>query len=100
MLETAVNTAVFAHLANQNATFTIAGQPVVVPAIFDAADQLAGPDGMLIAAEPRLTCQTALIGGVASGTAVSVGGVNWLVAGPPQHDGTGVSVLNLQRALT
>lgn len=93
-LETRLNAAVFARLANASAT--LAG--VAVAAIFDNGYALGsvGALGMASSA-PTLTLATASVPADPVGLAAVVGGVSYLVAAH-EPDGTGVSRLLLESA--
>lgn len=91
-LEAEVNAAVFAHLANATATFAGA---VTVDGVFDngyaAALEIGGSD-------PTFRCLSSALPAVVAGSAVTIRSINYVIAGPVEQDGTGVSALNLRQA--
>lgn len=91
-LETRLNAAVFARLANASATL----DGVAVSAIFDNGYALGsvGPMGMA-STQPSLTLPTASVPANPVGLTVVVGGVSYLVA-CHEPDGTGISRLLLE----
>lgn len=93
-LETRATNAVFAHLANVDATVN----GVAVSGIFDDGYRLAavGLAGMA-GAQPTLTLPTASVPGSPIGVAAVVNATNYLVAAH-EPDGTGMSRLLLERA--
>lgn len=50
--------------------------------------------------DPSFTFATADAAGMAEGDQIVIAGDSWTVAGPPQPDGTGMSVAALHRKLT
>ncbi len=51
--------------------------------------------GMVAGSKPTLLCISSQITAVVNGTALTINGVNYTVAGAPQPDGTGLTTLNL-----
>lgn len=93
--ETRLNTAVFAHLANTSAT--LGG--VAVTGIFDNGYSAGNVGGMGIAsAQPTLTLPTASVPANPVGVTAVVASASYTVA-EHQPDGSGVSVLYLERVL-
>ena len=94
MLESRLNTAVLAHIAN--ADVTLAGAPV--SAIFDGAFALGSvAEFGLASSQPMLTLATADVPAAPIGQAAVVNGVAYLVAAH-EPDGTGISRLQLRKA--
>ena len=93
-LESRVTNAVFAHLANVDATVN----GVAVSGIFDNGFAL-GSVGVtgIAGAQPTLTLPTSVLAGEAVGQAVTVNAVAYTVAAH-EPDGTGMSRLLLERA--
>lgn len=54
--------------------------------------------GELGTLDPRYRLTSAAAATTAPGSTLVAGGVNWLVRGAPQHDGTGICTLMLERA--
>jgi hypothetical protein len=93
-LEARVNNAVFAHLANTQAQIN-GGAPVA--AIFDNGFALGSVGIGMASTQPTLRLRTADVAADPVGQAVSVNAVAYTVAAH-EPDGTGVSVLMLERA--
>lgn len=93
-LEARVNNAVFAHLANTQAQIN-GGAPVA--AIFDNGFALGSVGIGMAGTQPTLRLRTADVAADPVGQAVVVGAVSYTVAAH-EPDGTGVSVLMLERA--
>lgn len=51
--------------------------------------------GMVAGSKPILLCISSQIPDVVNGTALTINGVDYTVAGAPQPDGTGLTTLNL-----
>ena len=91
--ETRLNTAVFAHLANTSATVN----GVAVTGIFDNGYSAGNVGGMGIAStQPTLTLSTASVPANPVGLTVVAASVTYTIA-EHQPDGTGVSMLYLER---
>lgn len=56
----------------------------------------AGSDIDVGSSSPAFTCETADVPGVNHGDTLTIDGTDYTVAGPPQHDGTGITTLILQ----
>jgi len=93
-LEARVNNAVFAHLANTQAQIN-GGAPVA--AIFHNGFALGSVGIGMAGTQPTLRLRTADVTADPVGQAVSVNAVAYTVAAH-EPDGTGVSVLMLERA--
>lgn len=88
-------TALNAVAALANAEAVIRG--VTVTGMFDNASAISL--GAVDGTQPQFRCATAdLPSGVADGDAIEVDGVDYLVSAPPQHDGTGMTLLLLHEA--
>lgn len=93
-LEARLNAAVFARLSNTQAVVN----GVTVGGIFDSASTL-GDVGLMgmASTQPQLTVPTSALSSDPVGQTAVIGGVSYLVAAH-EPDGTGVSVLRLERA--
>jgi len=91
-IEAATAAGAFAALANAEATIGAA----LVAGIFDNGYQ-AGLLGAIESARPSFTCASADVSTAVQGTAITINAVAYKVA-EVQPDGTGVTVLVLERA--
>lgn len=89
-LEAKVNDAAIRRIAN--ATAIING--VAVDGIL--SNEYTEFSGVIGGSNPTFMCKSADIASVANGTAISINSVNYLVAGAPQPDGTGMTLLQLR----
>lgn len=77
-------------------TVTVGGTSIT--AIFDNAYQSINLDtGEIGSTGPALHCKTSNVSTAKHGDAVVVSSVNYTVAGPPEPDGTGLTVLKLRK---
>lgn len=91
-LETKVNDAVMRRLAN--ATAIING--VDVDGIF--SKEYAEFSGVIGGSNPTFQCKSADVAAVTNGTALTINSINYKVAGAPQPDGSGLTLLQLKEA--
>lgn len=90
-IETDVDRAVFFDTDDFGVEATINGLPV--DGIFDDAYEDVLNVG---SSDPAFTCRTSDVSSVVEADPVIIGGVTYKVAGQPQPDGTGVTVLPLE----
>ncbi len=67
-----------------------------VTGLFD--NGFADMGGMIGGSHPTLLCISAEVAMVVNGTALTIGGQSYTVAGTPQPDGTGLALLQLREA--
>lgn len=91
-IEARVNAAALAHTANATADF---GGGVVVAGVFDK-DYVTALD--IGGSSPAFRCASSAVVAVVAGAAVSINSANYTVAGPVEHDGTGMATLRLRDA--
>jgi hypothetical protein len=96
-INAAMTTATASMINAIGKTVTVGG--VSITAIFDNDYQSINLDsGEIGSTGPALHCKTSDVSTAKHGTAAVVDSVNYTVNGPPEPDGTGLTVLKLRKA--